>query len=101
MKLEIRMTLNPIGEPVPRGVIAYPARNSASDAEEPVSQNGLDAWNELAEIGLRLAFLPALAWASFVTTSITAWHSWTVPGLQTDTTPVSERSSVDSRPFPS
>lgn len=95
------MTLNPIGEPVPRGVIAYPVRNSASDAEEPVSQNGLDAWNELAEIGLRLAFLPALAWASFVTTSITAWHSWTVPGLQTDTTPVSERSSVDSRPFPS
>jgi hypothetical protein len=94
------MTLNPIGEPVPRGVIAYPARNTASDAKEAASQNGLYAWNELAEIGLSLAFLPAFAWASFVTTSATAWQSWTFPGLQTDTTPGSERSTADSRPFP-
>ena len=95
------MTLNPIGEPIPRGVIAYPAHSTASDAEEAVSQNGLYAWNELAEIGLSLAFLPALAWASFVTTSTAAWQSWTFPDLQSDTTPVSDRSSVDSRPFPS
>jgi len=52
---------------------------------EAVSQNGLYLWNELAEIGLSLAFLPALAWASFVTTS-TAF-----PDLQSDTTPVSDR----------
>lgn len=95
------MTLNPIGEPVPRGVIAYPARNTAPDAEEAISQNGLYAWNEFAQIGLSLAFLPALAWASFVTTSTAAWQSWTFSDLQSDTKPVSERSSADSRPFSS
>lgn len=85
------MTINPIGEPIPRGVIAYPARNTASDAQETAAQNERYAWNELADIGLSLAFLPALAWASFVTTSTAVWQLWSFPGFpQGAATPVSE-----------
>ncbi|MGX5722325.1 hypothetical protein [Shinella zoogloeoides] len=73
------MTINPIGDPIPRGVIAYPVPDTASDAQEAV---GLHAWSELVDIGLGLAFLPALAWASFLTTSTAAWQSWAFPDLQ-------------------
>lgn len=95
------MSNNPIGEPIPRGIIAYPALGDASDAEDAVSKSGLNAWNELAQIGLSLAFLPTLAWASFITSSTSVWQSWTFPDLHSDTTPVSELSSAEGRPFPS
>nr|WP_314093027.1 hypothetical protein [uncultured Shinella sp.] len=95
------MTINPIGEPIPRGVIADPALDTASDAQEAVSQSGLYAWNELADIGLSLAFLPALAWANFVTTSTAAWQSWALPDLQSGAPPVSKLSPVESRPLSS
>jgi hypothetical protein len=93
------MTINPIGEPIPRGVISYSAPNAASDAQEAVSQGGLHAWNELADIGWRVAFLPTLAWASFVTTSAAALQSWMLPDLGTDAPLVSKLSSGETRPF--
>ena len=95
------MTINPIGEPIPRGVIADPAPDTASDAQDAVSQSGPYAWSELAGIGLSLAFLPALAWANFVTTSTAAWQSWAFPDLQSGAPPVSKLSSIESRPFSS
>ena len=95
------MTVNPIGEPIPRGVIDCPAPDTASDAQDPVSQSGLRAWNELADIGLSLAFLPALAWAGFVTTGTAAWRSWAFPDLQSVAPPVSKLSPAESRPFSS
>ena len=95
------MSNNPIGEPIPRGIIAYPALGNAPNAEEAVTKSGHNAWNELAQFGLSLSFLPALAWASFITSSASVWQSWTFPDLKSDTTPVSELSSVESRPFPS
>ncbi len=93
------MTINPIGEPIPRGVIASP--ETTSDTQEAASPSGLQAWNELADIGLGLAFLPALAWASFVTTSTAAWQAWAFPDLQSGAPPVSKLSSVEGRPFSS
>jgi len=95
------MTINSIGEPIPRGVIAYPSPDTTSEAQEAVSQGGLKAWKELADIGLSLAFLPALAWASFVTTSTAAWQAWAFPDLQSSAPPVSKLSSVEGRPFSS
>lgn len=95
------MTINPIGEPIPRGVISYSAPNVASDAQEAVSQGALHAWNELADVGWSLAFLPALAWASFVTTNAAAWQSWAFPDLQSSAPPVSKLSPIESRPFSS
>ena len=95
------MTINPIGEPIPRGVIAYPSPETTPDAQEAVSQGELRAWNELADIGLNLAFLPALAWASFVTTSTAAWQSWMLPYLETDAPLVSKLSYGESGPLSS
>ena len=95
------MTINPIGEPIPRGVIAYPSPDTTSDAQEAVSPSGLQAWNELADIGLSLAFIPALAWARFVTTSTAAWQAWAFPDLQSGAPPVSKLSSGEGRPFSS
>lgn len=93
------MTINPIGEPIPRGVIAYPSPDTTSDAQEAVSQGELRAWNELSDIGWNLAFLPALAWASFMTTSTAAWQSWMIPDLENDAPLVSKLSSSETRSF--
>ncbi len=93
------MTINPIGEPIPRGVIAYPSLETTPDSQDAVSQGELRAWTELADIGWNLAFLPALAWASFVTTTTAAWQSWMLPYLETDAPLVSKLTSGETRPL--
>lgn len=91
------MTSDTIGEPIPRGVIAYPVQSASPEMQETAPENHKQAWSQLAEIGFTLAFLPALAWASFVTTGTTVWQSWAFPGFpKGDPTRVSNFSSVDS-----
>lgn len=96
------MTASSIGEPIPRGVISYPGREDAADAQETAAQDATYPWSQFTEIGLRLAFLPAVALADFITASTTLWQSWAFPYLKTsDAKPVPELRSVDRISFPS
>jgi hypothetical protein len=63
-----------IGDPIPRGTLHSVSSEDSAASSPSTTDTPFSDWNELVAVGWNLAFLPALAWADLMTTSLNAWE---------------------------